>query len=179
MKAPKPQNNPCETGSRPKNLNFSKFWRKILTPMLTNPQHVKFCHALMLGLPPKQAAREAGLASYRNVMRRPDIKAYLVELQADARKKYEIDRDDVAKMFMEAAEMARALEDPQALIAAAREIGKLLGHYEPEERRITLSVDQTKRKQELEMLDESKLLDLAGTDVVDAEFKLIEGEALQ
>jgi hypothetical protein len=123
---------------------------------------------------PTVAARQSGVKNGKALLRRPDIREYLLNLQAKARQRFEIDRDEVLKGFKAAAEMAEALEDPTGMTGAWREIGKMLGYYEPETKRLILSTEQEHRKQQLETLRESELLDLAGTDVIDAEFTLVD-----
>jgi len=123
---------------------------------------------------PPLAAKTANVSSPKKLLARPDVREYLLELQAQARRKFEVSRDDVVVGFKRAAELAELLEDPMAMIAAHRELAKLFGLYEPETKRLILSTEQEHRRQQLETLDEGMLLDLAGSDVIDAEFSLVQ-----
>jgi hypothetical protein len=61
--------------------------------------------------------------------------------------------------FLEAANLARLKEDPMAMIAAYRELGKLTGHYEPQVTRIE---HQLIADGEYDKLTDTKLLELVG-----------------
>lgn len=69
-------------------------------------------------------------------------------------------RQKVMDGFLEAADMARTLADPTALIGAFREVGKLCGYYEPIKRTLDINLSGTVTMKKLEALDDAALLRL-------------------
>jgi hypothetical protein len=53
-----------------------------------------------------------------------------------------IERDDVLHGLLEAVDKARARPDPAAMIAGFREIGRMLGFYAPDVKRVHVSADR-------------------------------------
>lgn len=141
--------------------------------VLVDPKLINFCRHIHLGMSISAAGRMAEVKSPHRQLKKPAVAAYLLSLQHEARKKFDISRDDVVQGLQKAIEQADLLEEPMAQIAGWREIAKVLGHYEPETKKIILSTQEEERKRQLGLLDERKLLELAGGDVIDAEFDLV------
>lgn len=140
---------------------------------LTAPQKL-YVQARSLGSPPVVAARIAGF-------RKPDVTA--AELEADQRIRYalqmsarvkarerQITREVVLDWMVDA--MRNAATSTEQL-AAAREIGKMLGFYEPAKVQINATIEV--RKQELMAKSDEELLALAG-DTLDGQFRLLDFE---
>jgi phage terminase small subunit len=64
-------------------------------------------------------------------LRDPKVAERIRVAQAETRAALKIDQKTVIKNLQAAFELARAQSDPAAMVAAAREIGRLLGLYEP------------------------------------------------
>jgi len=116
------------------------------------------------------AARRAGYSPRSARVNGPRLltnAAVREALQASQREiasRLELDRQRVLAGLMEAVETARAQADPHALIRAWSEIGKMLGFYQPEVRRVEVStVTSARMKAEIEALSDAELLALAET----------------
>lgn len=60
----------------------------------------------------------------------PNVQALIRQEQALYAEAAQISRKDVIDMHMEAFEMAKLMSEPASMVSAAREIGKICGHYE-------------------------------------------------
>lgn len=78
-------------------------------------------------------------------------------------------REEIAAMFMEAAGFARIMGDPMALIAAARELGKMLGHYAPEVKKTLHGIDAKELRKALKDMNDDDLYKLAHAKVINGE----------
>jgi len=129
-----------------------------------------YVEARLQGLTQKAAAAAAGAApnTQRELEQNPKVRAairYLIKESTDSVE--ELTKSDVLTGMMDAVSAAATAAE---LVMAWREIGKLLGAYEPE--RKILEVHDYSRD-ELRTLSDADLAKLAGprmTDVVDAEF---------
>lgn len=66
-------------------------------------------------------------------------------------------RQRVVQGLLEAVEMARERQEPGAMIAAWRELGKMLGYYAPEWVRVTASTDEAVRMGRWQTLSDEEL----------------------
>lgn len=82
------------------------------------------------------------------ILKMPNAQAYLQQLQQDLRDRTMITREKVVAMHMEAFELAKLMAEPASMVAAAREIGKMHGFYEPKKIELTLKEGATSRKLE-------------------------------
>jgi hypothetical protein len=146
--------------------------------MLVDPKLIEFCRQIHLGVKIAPAGRLCGIKNPHRMLKRPEVKAFMLQLQKEARDEFDFTRREVVQGLKEAIEQARILEEPMAQIAGWREIAKVLGHYEPETKRIILSTEEENRKRQLGMMDEKLLLEMAGSQFIDAEFDLIGVENL-
>lgn len=69
-------------------------------------------------------------------------------------------RKKVMDMHMEAYDMAKLMSEPSSMVAAAREIGKMCGYYEPVKVNLTLSGAATVAQQNMGKLTDAELLDI-------------------
>lgn len=60
----------------------------------------------------------------------PNVRALIRQEQAKYAEAADINRRKVIDMHMEAFEMAKLMAEPASMVSAAREIGKICGHYE-------------------------------------------------
>ena len=75
------------------------------------------------------------------LLTKPDVQAAIQARQAaTALELGGVTRQRVLSGLLEAIQVARELRNPGAMIAGAREIGKLLGFYVPEAQRVELTV---------------------------------------
>ena len=132
----------------------------------------RYVEARCQGLAPRAAAAAAGMAEPKNALpvmeRHPKVrKAIAWVVNESFGDVSDITKNDVLRGMKDAVESAATSQD---LVSAWREIGKLIGAYEPE-RKILEVHDYT--KEELKSLDEAELVRLAGSKMssaIDGEF---------
>lgn len=133
-----------------------------------NIRQTQYLEARLQGLTPQAAAKAAGVNKASDYERNPKIRAamkWAVRESFDCVE--EIGKNEVLQGMKDAVEAAATSTE---LIQAWREIGKLIGAYEPE-RKILEVHDYS--KEELKTLSEADLLRLAGdrmADAIDGEF---------
>lgn len=88
---------------------------------------------------------------------KPDIQAVLQARQAAMAKELQITREGVIAGLLEAVEMGRAHRNPMAMISALREVGKMLGFYAVETKRVELTSGQ-KDQDHFGSLSDSELI---------------------
>ncbi|MBY4594150.1 terminase small subunit [Ottowia caeni] len=69
-----------------------------------------------------------------------------------------VERQDVLKGLLEAVNMAREQTNPAAMVAALREIGKLMGLYAPERVKVDLDARQAVELGRLEAMSDEELV---------------------
>ena len=62
---------------------------------------------------------------------------------------------------MDAIQIARMNADPTAMIKGWSEVGKILGHYAPEVKKVELSVGQQRLQSKYEAMTDEELLEIA------------------
>lgn len=100
----------------------------------------------------------------------PAVKQELARIRTELAKNMKVTRQQVAEMFMEAYGMAKTLADPQGMVAAARELGKMLGHYAPDK---TLGLDKNDILKAMDTMSDEELYRLAHAreKIIDGEFE--------
>lgn len=138
----------------------------------------RYVEARLQGLPIGQAGKAAGAASAQQASvleRSPKVRAAIKYLIKDStRNVEELSKSDVMTGMLDAVEAAATASE---LVLAWRELGKLIGAYEPEKKILEIH-DYT--KDELKMMSDDDLLRLSGNkyaDVIDAEFEEIRDHA--
>lgn len=86
--------------------------------------------------------RSARTIAHEN-MTKPDVQAVLQARQMDVANDLLITRQGVIQGLLEAVDMGREQRNPAAMVSALREIGKILGFYAPESKRVELTAVQT------------------------------------
>lgn len=132
--------------------------------------------AILEGHSDADALRAAGYhpGNASNVMRQEDVQQYLAEARGELQDITTLKRLDVINVFIEAIDMARTLADPAQMINGAKEVGKMLGFYEPERISIEHSGTVTAMAAKFKQLTDEELYEIASKRA-----KTIEGEVLQ
>lgn len=137
-----------------------------------SPKRTAYVQNRAKGMTRKQSAINAGIADTAGNYQDKAVQYELARVRAEMAADANITREDVVAMLVDAADMARMMSDPTAMIAAAREIGKILGHYAPEIKKIVRGMDQGEVKKAIEGMSDEELLKLANARV-----KVIDGES--
>jgi len=137
------------------------------TPALTAKQ-AKFVAEFLVDANGTQAAIRAGysvhgarVAAYRLLTNEAVYGAIEARQQADATR-LAITRENVLQGLLEAFELAKADRQPAAMVSAARELGKLLGFYEPTRLRVDLGTDGQDQMARFEAMRDADLLKVMG-----------------
>lgn len=143
---------------------------------LTEQETLFLYHVEVVGLPVVRAAEMVGVKSPHYVLKKPHIIAARAKFREAIRGDVDFTRDDVAFGYKEAIDQAKILGDPMAQIAGWREIAKLKGY--DKQPNITFNVHGTIEdfKKQLQNMPTDKLLELAGTDVLDGDFYRVRDE---
>ena len=137
-------------------------------------QQKLYTEARMSGMTPLASARAAGVGSpevnaYR-LEKHPKVREAMRAAQTIAAERIELGRDDIVQGFMDAVNSAGTAME---LVAAWREIGKMVGAYEPVKVDVRHSIDDMTLNK-LQRMSEDELLELAGQD----DFRLPADDAL-
>ena len=114
---------------------------------MLNDKQLRFIDEFCVSHSAADAARKAGYSAKTAYaigaenLRKPQIKAAIQARQAATALELGVTRQHVLSDLLEAIQTARTKGDPGAMIAGAREVGKLLGFYTPEAQRVELSVN--------------------------------------
>ena len=139
-------------------------------------QDERLVEALLKGLPLHRAAKEAQMCYKTSLTRvkEPHIQEAVASRRTQLRHQYRLSRERCVEGILDAIQQAKLLSDPATQINGWREIARMLGHYEPEKKVIELSDQREEALKQLETLAVDELLELAGDNVIDGQFKLIE-----
>ena len=110
---------------------------------ITEPQE-KFVEARMAGLTVKQAQEVSGCSGSEKTVEA--IRHQLQAARSWLTNTTQITRLNVIEGFIDGIEMARMQGDSGNVIKGWVEVGKVLGHYAPEVKRIELTMDQGRLK---------------------------------
>lgn len=128
---------------------------------ILTPKQAVFVEAILDGMPNGKAMAEAGYSPTKpatTVLRAPDVAFALSQARNELSSASQIKRADMIEVMVEAIDMARMLADPMGMIAGAREVGKMLGLYEPEKKTIDLTVNQARLRSQYESMTDEDLL---------------------
>ena len=142
-----------------------------------DPSELRFVENIMAGMSPERAYRAAGYTGRLNhstgPLTRPLVQDAIARRQKEEQKRLKITRQDVIDGFKDAIRDAKLASDPMSQIAGWREIARVLGLYEPERKVVEFSDKREVALRQLQELDMEDLMELAGSNVIDAEFELI------
>jgi len=129
-----------------------------------------FASNIAMGMNQTTAARAAGYNAQQGsgLMQDDEVRSHIAHETRRIQGQLIISRNDVITGMMEAIGDAKLLGEPMPQIAGWREIGKIVGVYAPEERKITLEKDVTIIERRVKELSDEKL----------HEYALIEGEVI-
>ncbi len=129
-----------------------------------------YAENLVKGMSKDRSAIMAGATT--DAVKRMEVSPLVKEELARIRKKVientGITKEEVVEMMMDAANMARITGDPMGLIAAARELGKMLGFYAPEVKKIEKNIDQASLRKALKDMNDDELFKLAHARTIDS-----------
>mgnify|MGYP006431263777 FL=1 len=114
---------------------------------------IKFCHLILSGKLPKEAARLAGYPPKRasGLLRSKHIQEFISGEQTFYQAKYRLERDQLTEMLLEAHSNASNTTEE---VCAIRELGKLLGLYPATKKSV-------KKVHQIEELSDNELLKIA------------------
>lgn len=139
--------------------------------VLTQRQEI-YSEARLDGESKESARAKAGYKPSDNKTEARDVKEYIADRQGQLIEMSQIKRLDVLNMLKEAYDMAKTMAEPSTMVSSAKEIGKMLGFYEPETIKVELSHAQASIQRRLTIMTDEQLLALA-----EGKGHLIEGES--
>lgn len=135
----------------------------------------KYVEARLDGKSKRQAAIDAGYSvnNVAQIEKSADVRAALEQARSELSTVTQIKRADVIEMLKEAYDMAKLAAEPSSMVSAAKEIGKMLGFYEPETIRIETQRNAGTVQRKLMTMTDEELMEIAeGTaKVIDGEFQ--------
>lgn len=114
---------------------------------MLNIKQLRFVDEYCISHSAADSARKAGYSvkTARSIghelLTKPDIQSAIQARQAATALELGVTKQQVLSDLLEAIQTARLQGNPGAMIAGAREIGKLLGFYEPDAQRVELTVN--------------------------------------
>lgn len=103
--------------------------------MLATLKQERFVNEYLLDLNGQQAAIRSGYSpasakvQASRLLTNDNIRLLIQRKQRETEQRLKIQRDDIIRGFLAAAMEAKQQEDPVSMIAAYREIGRMLGYY--------------------------------------------------
>jgi hypothetical protein len=150
------------TGLLPQTANYAVAEQIDVNKPLTDMQR-QFVKMLASGESNTTAAMRAGYENpniaYR-MLRMPNILAALERERELWREAALITKGNVIDMMKEAYDMAKLTSEPHAMVSAAKEIGRILGYYEPVKRKLEITVTGNARLDKLNELSNEELAKL-------------------
>lgn len=101
-------------------------------------------------------ARSAAVTAHR-LLRRPDVRAALAARQAQDSQRLALSRQEALRGLLEAIGLAREQGDPAAMIGGWREVGRMLGFYEPDRHAVDVSADVRVEQGAFERMSDAEL----------------------
>jgi hypothetical protein len=101
--------------------------------------------------------RSARSIAHEN-MTKPALQAVLAERRGEVADRLQITREGVIQGLLDAVHLAREQANPAGMVAGLREIGKMLGYYAPEVKRVELGLSATAERQRFEAMSDEELL---------------------
>lgn len=127
------------------------------------------------GLGKKASASLAGYSDTNGagaqVEESEDVREYIARLQKETADNAGVTKEMVAQGLVEAAALAKQMADPTGMVAAWRELGKLLGHYAPEVKKVEKSINKRDLKAAIEDLSDDELRRLSKGRVYEGKFE--------
>ena len=140
-------------------------------------QQDAYVEGILDGKTKSAAALDAGYShasSSHSIERHASVQQALAERREELSSATQITRAGVLNGILDAIEMARAMADPQAMLAGYRDISKMMGYNAPEVKKLEVTASQGRLRHKMQSLSDEDLLRLAEGEDVDG---VIEGEA--
>ena len=137
---------------------------------LTEQETLFLYHVEVVGMPVVRAAELCGVKSPHYLLKKPHMVEARARFRDAARGNIDFTRDDVVAGFKDAIDQAKVLADPMAQIAGWREIAKIKGYDKQPQLVLNLHGTVEQFKKELQHMPTEQLLELAGSNVIDADF---------
>lgn len=129
-----------------------------------------FVDARARGLTRREAAEASGVAGDGSSTEKlPSVQQELAKVRAQMAVNSGVSRETIIEGLKDAADMARLLEDPQGMVAAWRELGKMLGFYAPEVKKVEKGISKRDIMTALDSMTDEELLKLRGGKVIEGE----------
>lgn len=139
-------------------------------PDLVTTAEQQFAYNIeVLGLPVGRAGQLAGVADPTHCSKRPEVMALRRAFKREMLARAAITKEDVVLGIRECIDDARILGDAATGVRGWSEIGKLLGHYEPQ--RIKIDVDTRTLATTVKHMTTDELLALTNqSEIIDVDF---------
>lgn len=128
-----------------------------------------FVEAKMAGLSDAAAAAAVGGSNGAQMAKSHTVREQLENARRWLTDTTQIKRLDVIEGVIDGIEMARMQGDSANVIRGWTEVGKILGHYAPEVKRIELSTDHARMRSKFESLSDEELLAIQEGTVINGE----------
>lgn len=132
--------------------------------IVLSDKQAKFVDATLEGKDAITAARAAGFSqpvgSAHRVVNAANVKAALSEARSELSSAVQITRADVIAGITEGIDLARLAADPATMIKGWSEIGKILGHYAPEVKKVEMSLGARAAQSKLTAMSDDELLEM-------------------
>ena len=149
------------TKNMPKGILNSK--QRSFVTALVHENQTKTRSAIIAGYSPNNACNSA-----RDLLALPKIQAAVAAERASYAIASGVTKKAVVDGLMEAVDMAKIKADPLAMIAGWREVGKMLGFYEPTKVNMNVSVNGQVLLSKMNTMSDAELLEqIAETDLTD------------
>jgi len=128
------------------------------------PKQAKFVEHYSVSGNASEAARRAGYSTKTarqmaaENLTKPAVIEALGRLQARNAAKLGLTREDVLNGLLDTVKLAKEQANPAALVCAWREIGRVIGCYQPEVQRVALSADDRMLQHKYEAMSDAELL---------------------
>jgi phage terminase small subunit len=131
----------------------------------------KFVELRAKGVPRRESAIMAGYSdtekSGDHVESGEKVAAELARLRQEAAVNAGVTKEDVVRGLVDAAQLAKQVGELPSMVAAYRELGRMLGFYAPEVKKIEKGINKGDLKRALEDLTDDELRELAHGRVID------------
>jgi phage terminase small subunit len=95
------------------------------------------------------------------LLAKPDVRELVGQHEAAAARELGLTREKVLEGLRDALEMARAQNNPVAMVAALRESAKISGYYAPERTKVEISVEGERLQAQIAAMSDAELVALA------------------
>lgn len=136
-----------------------------------NHRQLAYAQIRARGVERQQSAVLAGYADADNagvqVEESHDVQAEIERLRAETAVNAGVTKEMVAEGLKDAAELAKQMADPSGMVAAWRELGKLLGFYAPAVKKLEKGINKHDLLRAMDELSDAELLQMRNGRVVD------------